>query len=692
MPASASDPLGIGELAGVGGKSEPLFRDLGIVTAKDLLDYFPFRYEDLREPTPAAGLLTAESNESEVNALGRIVSVRERRARGLEIVEVTARDQSGTFVAKWIGRHRYVIGRFHEGMRIFVRGRPERSLAGPIISVSHYRILGETERYCGEIVPVYRASKFLPSRKIAVVVRKNLDRLLELVGVDALPLALASEFGFAPVIEAYRGVHAPADPEEARLARERFVFAEFLVMAVAALLRRAERERHHDAAVLRVPDGLLADFERELPFALTCAQRRVVEEIWRDMSRDVPMNRLLQGDVGSGKTLVAGAAVVLAARNGFQSALMAPTEILAAQHLERLTSVLVPFRIAIEPVLGAQGARARQNSLDRLASGEALLAVGTHALLTQDVEFKRLGLVIIDEQHRFGVRHRALLRAKGASPHTLHMTATPIPRTLAQSQYADLDESRIDELPPGRTDIRTFAVRQTRVARVYDFVRQIVAKGGQAFVVAPTIDEGESGAASANAVYEELTRDVFSDLRLALVHGRLSTKEKDEAMRRFSKGDAHVLVATTVVEVGVDVPNASVMVVLDAHRYGLAQLHQLRGRVGRSAAESYCILVYPDDRDESDRLSILTQTNDGFAIAEADLELRGAGEFAGTAQSGKSEFRFGDIARDFAIYSQARRVAESIMKRDPALRSREHAGLRAALEAMPSLRELLASS
>ncbi len=685
-------PTDIGELQGVGEKSLRLFAELGLVTAKDLLDYFPFRYDDLREPTPTAQLLNAAEHErGEVNALGSVVAVHERRARGYEIVEVRARDESGEFIAKWIGRHRYVIGRFREGMRLFVRGRLERSLGGPVISVSQHRVLGADEQYRGEMVPVYRATADLPSRKIASVVKKNLALLLSSLGDDVLPAPLARERGYGALRDAYRAVHAPATPEEASAARERFVFSEFLVLASAAHLRRAQREGEHDAASLAVPSSLLAELESSLAFILTSAQRRAIEQIWRDMSRDVPMNRLLQGDVGSGKTLVAAAAVLLAARNGYQAALMAPTEILAAQHRDKLLPLLTELRIPLEFISGSQKQSERQRAVERLGSGEAALAIGTHALLTESVEFKRLGLAIIDEQHRFGVAHRAKLRAKGSSPHTLHMTATPIPRTLAQSLYADLDQSELDELPPGRTPVQTFAVRLSRIERVYDFIRAGVARGGQAYVVAPLIEEGESGAASVLAELEHL-RDVFADLRLGLVHGRLAPREKEEVMKAFAGGDIDVLVATTVIEVGVDIPNASLMIVLDAQRYGLAQLHQLRGRVGRGAAQSYCVLVYPDDQDEAKRLAVLTQTNDGFEIAEADLAMRGSGELTGTRQSGENGLRLGDLARDFAMYRQARAAAETLLRDDPVLQSPGNAGLHAALEATPSLRELMSSS
>jgi ATP-dependent DNA helicase RecG len=680
----------IAGLAGVGPKTASLFRELGIDTALDLLEYLPFRYDDLREPTPAFRLGNASGEE---NAVGTVVGVKERRVRHLEIVEASMRDDTGgPFVAKWIGQRRFVYGRFHAGMRLFVRGRAERSFAGPTVNVSQYAVLGEGEVYRGELVPVYRASKALTTRKIAAVVKKNLPQLLALIPPDPVPPGLASERGYVSQSQAYRALHAPSTPEDAERARERFIFGEFLALATAAQLRRTTRERNRDACPLRVPPRLLDEFCAALPFELTAAQRRAITEIWDDMTHDVPMNRLLQGDVGSGKTLVAAAAIVLASRNGMQSALMAPTEILAAQHAAKLAPLLIPLRIGVEAVFGSQGQRARNGAVARLATGEASLAVGTHALLTQSVEFDRLGLAIIDEQHRFGVEQRARLRAKGTSPHTLHMTATPIPRTLAQSVYADLDVSLVDELPPGRTAIETYAVRVSRLERVYDFVRANVARGHQAYIVTPVIEEGELDLTSAVVEAQRLSAEVFPDLRLGLLHGRLTPREKDEVMQRFVRGEVDVLVATTVVEVGVDVPNASVMVVLDAHRYGLAQLHQLRGRVGRGAAKSYCVMVYPDDVAEAARLEILTRSTDGFEIAEEDLRLRGPGEFAGTAQSGAADFRLADLVRDFDLYRSAKAAAEAIVARDPQLDAPGHAGLRSLLERQPSTRALLLSS
>ncbi len=690
MIAESATRSGIAALSGVGPKTAQLLRELGIESGAALLEYLPFRYDDLRFPTPASRLGASGAEE---NAVGRITALKERRVRGLEIVEARMVDDTGdSFVAKWIGRNRYVYGRFREGLRLFVRGRVERLLSGPVVNVAHYGQLAGDEAYRGELVPIYRASKDLASRKIAAVIRKNLPRLLEVAPVDPIPPALAAARGYDSQSASYRAVHAPATLEEAERARERFIFAEFLGLATAAQLRRGERERDRGARALRIPPGLLEQFEATLSFPLTRAQRNVIGEIWNDMSRDVPMNRLLQGDVGSGKTLVAAAAILLASRNGMQSALMAPTELLAWQHAGKLAPLLQPFGLALEAVFGSQSQRSRSAALGKLASGEASVAVGTHALLTEGVDFDRLGLAVIDEQHRFGVEQRARLRAKGLSPHTLHMTATPIPRTLAQSVYADLDLSIIDELPPGRTPIDTFAVRSSRLARVYEFVRKIVGAGHQAYVVTPAIDEGDGMLASAVGEAERLKKEVFADLRLGLLHGRLAAREKEEIMRRFVRGELDVLVSTTVVEVGVDVPNATAMVVLDAQRYGLAQLHQLRGRVGRGAAKSYCILVYPDDAGERERLEILTESTDGFRIADEDLRLRGPGQLAGTLQSGAAETRLGDLLRDFDVYRAAKAAAEAIVAQDPSLTRPEHAGLRAMLESQPRSRSLVVSS
>jgi ATP-dependent DNA helicase RecG len=650
----------------------------------------------------------ATLREGEAIVVGRVLRVKERKGRGrFQLVTAALQDDTGVIEAKWFGQ-RYLAGKLSPGDKLFVAGRVTRTGLLPEINVGTHKLLRENERYEGEIVPVYAASKELPTRMIRNAIVKNLDRLIA-QHTDALPPALVRRFNFPPLAKAWRDVHAPHDLEQIARARERIIFDEFFTIALAAAVKRARREAAGGARALTRPSGIWDAFTAELPFAPTAAQQRVIDRIWSDMERTAPMNRLLQGDVGSGKTLVAAAAIVLAHKGGVQSALMAPTEILAAQHAAKLAPLLIPFGVTVEAVFGSQGARQRRNAEDRIRSGEAALAVGTHALLTESVTFADLGLVVIDEQHRFGVNQRKTLREKSTAPHTLAMTATPIPRTLAQTKYADMDVSIIDELPPGRTPIQTFVIRASRKHEVYEFVRKNVELGRQAYVVASAIDaaepddpDDEEGTQkkkrppgppliTATEEADRLKNTVFPDLRVDLIHGRMTPREKDAVMDRFKRGETDVLVSTTVVEVGVDVPNASVMVVLDAHRYGLAQLHQLRGRVGRGVAESFCILVPPEDAGEIERLHVLEETTDGFEIAEADLRLRKAGELAGTAQAGDAE-TIGNIVDDFAIYMRAKEAADEIVSHDPDLSAPEHRPLLALLNESASARAMLVTA
>ncbi len=676
------------------------FAALDIRSPLDLAFDFPRDYKDWRSPSPLADIVrralarssAGEAESNEEIALGTVVRTSEFRAR-IPIVSAELEDESGRLKATWFGRRGFA-GKLAPGDRVFVHGRAQvrrtRGALGVELNVLDHRVLRAGEEFSGRVVPIYRATKELSSRAIATTIERNFDALSTLVR-ETIPDAILRKHGYGPLREAWRAAHRPDSPEEARAASERLIFEEFFRIALAAAVKRARRSAAGGAPQLVAPSDLLETFEAALPFALTAAQRRVIGQIWSDMGRSAPMNRLLQGDVGSGKTLVAAAAIVLAARSGVQSALMAPTEILAAQHAQKLAPLLLPFGIRVDALFGSLGARDRERTRARLASGECDLAVGTHALIVGEVEFANLGLAIIDEQHRFGVAQRAALRSKSRAPHTLHMTATPIPRTLAQTKYADLDLSIIDELPPGRTPIETFVLRESRKSLAYEFVRKNVAAGRQAYVVAPAIDESESALTSALAELEVLRRDVFPDLRVALLHGRLPSREKEAVMRAFSRGESDVLMATTVVEVGVDVPNASVMVILDAHRYGLAQLHQLRGRVGRGVARSYCVLIAPDDRGGVERLEILSRTTDGFEIAEADLRLRGEGEFAGTAQAGGGTL-LGSIAGDFALYMRAKADADELVGSDPALERPENAGLRELVDEDASARATFVSS
>jgi ATP-dependent DNA helicase RecG len=664
----------------------------------DLLAHLPRDYKDWRTPRPLAAIAAdaLRSGEPiEEIAVVTVADVRDVRAR-IAITNADLQDESGSMRAVWYGR-RGLAGKIRPGMRLFVHGRAHakrrRGAVSIELAVMHHRILSGGAEWEGEIVPVYPATKDVQSRTIRTIIQRNLPQLLAAVE-ERLPTEVVRAHRLMAAKTAWHDIHAPRAPEDVVPARRRIVYEEFFGIALAAALVRAQRKREGHAFEVAVQPALLERFQRALPFELTSAQRQVIEQLWNDMGRPYPMNRLLQGDVGSGKTLVAAAAILAAAEAGLQSALMAPTEILAAQHAQKLAPLLYPFRITVEAVFGSLSAGARRKANDRIGSGEAVLAIGTHALLTENVEFKRLGLAIIDEQHRFGVEHRATLRAKGneSIPHTLHMTATPIPRTLAQTRYADLDLSVIDELPPGRTPIETFVIRESRKRSVYEFVRKNVGRGRQAYVVAPAIEAGEATRTAAVDEAERVRNDELSGLRVDLLHGRMPGREKEAVMARFGRGETDVLIATTVVEVGVDVPNACVMVVLDAHRYGLAQLHQLRGRVGRGVERSYCLLVVPDDAAEARRLEILVQTDDGFRIAEEDLRLRRAGEIAGTRQAGDVSGTFGDLVQDFAVYLEAKREADAIVALDPVLELPAHRPLHTLVEAIPAARAMLISS
>jgi ATP-dependent DNA helicase RecG len=674
---------------------------MGLEGPRDLLAHIPRDYKDWREPRSlaaiAADALRSDEPAEEI-VVAEVTSVRDVRAR-IAITSAELRDESGSLRAVWYGR-RGLDGKIRPGMRLFVHGRVaakrRRGAVTIELNVMHHRVLDADATFSGEIVPVYPATKDVPTRTLRSIISRNLSRLLESVE-ERLPDDIVRAHRLITARKAWHDIHVPKAPSDIAPARRRIIYEEFFAIALAAALVRAERKREGNAIPIHVPPELFERFEESLPFRLTGAQRSVIAQILTDMREPHAMNRLVQGDVGSGKTLVAAAAIVAAASIGIQSALMAPTEILAAQHAQKLAPLLLPFGVTVEAVFGSLSAPARRNANDRIASGEALLAIGTHALLTESVSFKRLGLVIIDEQHRFGVEHRAALRAKatGSIPHTLHMTATPIPRTLAQTRYADLDLSVIDELPPGRTPISTYVIRESRKPVAYEFVRKNVGRGQQAYVVAPAIEASGFENAPRVAAVDEAKRvsgEDLAGLRVDVLHGRMPPREKDAAMGRFSRGETDVLIATTVVEVGVDVPNASVMVVLDAHRYGLAQLHQLRGRVGRGVAKSFCVLVAPDDVSETRRLEILTQTEDGFRIAEEDLRLRRAGDMAGTQQAGTGSGTFGDLVQDFSVYLEAKREADRIVAGDPALERPEHRALRSLVETMPAARAMLISS
>jgi ATP-dependent DNA helicase RecG len=666
-------------LKGVGPRRAEALAKLGIRTARDLLRHGPHRYEDATTVTPIAKLAPG----MDATAIGEVVSkgVIPTR-RGLRFFQAVIKDSSGLIECSWPGQP-FLDRTIRKGDTLLVSG-PVRFFHGRQIQPREFTILaraGEPVDEEGTVFPVYPATAGLSHRQIRHIVRQNLDALLAAVddAGDVVPDDLRAQLELADLRDALDWLHRPPTLARAEVARRRLAFDElFILQLLYARARYENRERRQGIAFER-KNGLVRTFAQSLPFDLTAAQRKVLSEISADMKLPRPMNRLLQGDVGSGKTAVALFAMLRTVENGYQAALMAPTELLAEQHHKTVTELLADLPVDVELLRGGLRASQRRDAVQRIAGGEAQLIIGTHALIQEDVEFQRLGLVIIDEQHRFGVRQRLQLRRAGSEPDVLVMSATPIPRSLALTFYGDLDVSVLDELPPGRRPVKTVLRGESARAGVFEFVRTEVEAGRQVYVVYPVIEESEAlDVRSATEAYEHLRNDVLSDLTVALIHGRMSSDEKDETMRRFVAGEINVLVSTTVIEVGIDVPNATVMIVEGAERFGLSQLHQLRGRVGRGAEQSYCIVIH-GGREPPERLEIFAATNDGFEIARADLRLRGYGDFFGARQHGLPEFAFADLERDEGLLHAARDAAARIVAADPELEKGEHQALGQAL-------------
>ncbi|MGC8667027.1 MAG: ATP-dependent DNA helicase RecG [Chthonomonadales bacterium] len=686
--ASTARSLGddIQYVKGVGPAAAQLLAKLGIRTARDVLRHIPRRYEDRTNFRKIRDLIPGEP--AVISA--KVVSVETTTARrtGMEITRVTVDDGTGRAQLVFF-RQPYLQKRFaalaRSGTPISVYGFAKLDLYhGVEIERAEWEELGAGDNLsANRIVPIYPATEGIRQARIRRIVYNVLQSHGHLVP-DAIPGGLRAEQGLPPAYEAIRNIHFPSSTEALSRARRALVFEEFLVLQAGLIRRRAMYAKEGGGLVFTVDwERLEADLRRILPFQLTGAQRRAISEIAADVSSGRAMNRLVQGDVGSGKTVVALAAALMAVENGYQVALMAPTEILAQQHAFVLRGYLEPLSISVALATGSQKAGSRRMTRDRVAGGESPVVVGTHALIQEDFQFHRLGLVIIDEQHRFGVLQRQALHKKGRTPHVLVMTATPIPRTLTLTLYGDLDTSIINELPPGRKPIKTYWKPKHEAASVYAGVRTLLEKGRQAYVVCPLVEESEKlQARAAVQLAEHIRKDVLPGFRVGLLHGQLPPAEKDEVMRRFKAHELDILVATTVIEVGIDVPNACVMVIEDADRFGLAQLHQLRGRVGRGEHSSYCLLLSDaPTEDARARMQVMVDTCDGFRIAEEDLRLRGPGEFFGTRQSGLPELYIGDLVRDFAVMEEARRAAMRIVAEDPNLEQPEHAGLRAALQA-----------
>ena len=659
-------------LKGVGPRRADAFRRLGVFTAHDLLLHIPHRYEDATTVMPIAKLEVGATG----TVIGRVVSkgILPTR-RGLRIFQAVLRDSSGLIEAAWPGQP-FLDRVIHDGDLLLVSGSVRFYHGRQLQPRETINLGAEEDTAGGKVLAVYPATDGLPFKVIRSIIDQHLDALLPQVA-EYLPPFVVEAAGVPPLDEALRLVHRPASVAEAHRGRARLAFEELLCVQLLQLRARDVAKEARAGIRFENRRDLTTRLRESLPFTLTAAQVRVIREIVGDMCSPQRMHRLLQGDVGSGKTVVALFACLLAMENGYQTAVMAPTELLAEQHHRTFAKFLTP--LGIEPVLvaGSLSAKARRAAATRLASVESVLAIGTHALAETATEFAKLGLAVVDEQHRFGVEQRAALGEKGRRPDVLLMTATPIPRSLALTSYGDLDISALDELPPGREPVTT-ALRPNKARpKVYEFVHEQLAAGRQAYIVYPVIDPSDKHSLkAATAEFETLSTEVFADRRLALLHGRLDAEERDSVMRQFRDGGIDVLVATTVIEVGIDVANATVMLIEHPERFGLAQLHQLRGRVGRGSERSYCILVGDPSPETAERLRLFVGTNDGFKIAEADLRFRGMGDLFGERQSGVPTFRIADpIDRDAALNQVARDTAVRLLADDAMLAKRENAGL-----------------
>ncbi len=659
-------------LKGVGEARAKTLSKLGIANLRDLLNHFPRNYEDrsLIYPIYDAPFDTPVTIRAIVAREPTLSRVR----RGMELVKFRAVDDTGSVDITYFNQS-YLRTRFKTGDSFLFYGKisavgSHRSMTNPA-----FEPVEPDSDAPGKIVPVYSLTKGISGKMMSGYVRTALNETGDEVP-DALPKSIVEKYGLAQARYAYENIHFPADFGALELARKRLIFEELFVLACALAGIRSGRDRSGGKIIEKTN---VEEFYSSLSFSPTSAQRRAVEDALADMASGKPMNRLVQGDVGSGKTLVAAACIWSVCRSGHQAAFMAPTEILAEQHLETLRTFLEPFGLHVEKLTGSMTAAQKRKVRAGLESGEIDLVVGTHAIITEDVAFHDLALAVTDEQHRFGVSQRSALAAKTEKPHVLVMSATPIPRTLALMIYGDLDVSVIDELPPGRLKVDTFHVDESYRARLYGFIRKQVGEGRQVFVVCPMVEENEEIELELKSAVEhaEHLKTVFPELSIGCIHGKMKPKDKDAVMSAVVAGEIDVLVSTTVIEVGVDVPNVSLMIVENAERFGLSQLHQLRGRVGRGKHKSWCILVSDAKNEESkERLKVMCDTTDGFKISEHDLRLRGPGDFFGSRQHGLPEMHIADLGGDMRVLKTAQTAAHELLASDPRLSKPENAALR----------------
>jgi ATP-dependent DNA helicase RecG len=667
----------IGTLHGIGEKKVAVLKAIGINSIRDLLEYYPRRYIDRSSIRPIVSLKADE----EVTIVGKVVSMGVKKGRRNRFILIVS-DDTDYLSCIWFSKVVYWQKVFHVGEWLALSGKIGLFGGAQMIHPEFDRLGAEGEGdfiHTGKIIPLYPSSEALSKAGFdSRGFRRLISQTLKEYGAkipDILPAALVKRHRFMARPETIRHIHFPGNFTSLQKAQQRIKFEELFYMELLVGLRKQHLGERTPGISFEKVGELIRLLVQQLPFELTAAQKRVLHEIRSDMKKPCPMNRLLQGDVGSGKTVVAVIAMLIAVENGYQAALMAPTEILAEQHYLTLHRLLESLGVRPTLLIGAQPRQVREQVLAEINDGRCHIVVGTHALIQETVDYHRLGLVVIDEQHRFGVMQRALLREKGVNPDLLVMTATPIPRTLSMTVYGDLDVSILNELPAHRKPIRTYWRTERERLKIYEFVRKQMREGAQVYVVFPLVEETEkSDLKSAVESFEKMQSGFFSEFSLGLLHGRMKSAEKEEAMQAFKDGRTRLLVSTTVIEVGVDVANAVIMVVEHAERFGLTQLHQLRGRVGRGEKQSYCILVAYGDltSDARRRLETLTETSDGFKIAEVDLELRGPGEFFGTRQHGLPELKLADVVKDADLLTTGRDEAFKIAQADPQLRHPEH--------------------
>jgi ATP-dependent DNA helicase RecG len=679
--ALAKLTLPVQYLKGVGPKMATRFAAKKIDTVEDLLYFLPRTYEDRREIRKINRLEVGKTQ----TITGKVINTEARYYGKKRILEVTVSDNTANLTAKWFkGSISYLVRTFKKGTEVIFTGNVTPNYSGKTMVHPEYEILEEDEAEnllnFKRIVPIYSETEGLHQKYFRKVMNFALENYSRYVA-SPIPDNICEKRNLLNIHEALLSVHFPGSNESVEQfissrseAHRRLIYDEFFFFQLGMAIKK--KGRILEAGIkFKIEGTLLNKFLALLPFDLTAAQKRVINEIQADMTKQTAMNRLLQGDVGSGKTIVSMAAMITACENSYQAAIMAPTEILAQQHYQNIKNWTSALGLNTVLLIGGLNTSQRKEVLDKIASGEANIIIGTHALISEDVDFHKLGMVVIDEQHRFGVMQRATLRGKGIDADILVMTATPIPRTLAMTVYGDLDVSVIDEMPPGKKPVRTVLVSESRRDKVYQTISSELAKGHQAFIVYPLVEQSENlDLKDATNMAQHLQKDIFPDNRIGLIHGKMKEKEKDEVMREFLENKIQILVSTTVIEVGIDVPRASLMVIEHAERFGLSQLHQLRGRVGRRDIPSSCILLadYKCSADARKRLKVMEKTTDGFAIAEEDLAIRGPGDFLGTRQSGLPDFRIASIIRDARILNDAKEDAFQLAERDPFLEKPEH--------------------